>query len=164
MATATEMKRIWLHPSALGRRGRLCLGDGTDHRQAGDTGHRGHFEGPNETPKVLKGGTAREPKGQRGAAQDSLALETGMLTRNSSSSGVTSMTAWEQKHETHPGSGDLGTAGRAPAHAAAPAPGLPNPSDAAAGHRALLPGSPRHPLSPGTGSRGVGSAQPGTAP
>lgn len=47
-------------------------------------GHWVHFEGTNETPKVLEGGSARKPKGQLGAAQDSLALETKTPTRKSS--------------------------------------------------------------------------------
>lgn len=47
-----------------------------------------HSEEPNETPKVLEGGSAHKPKGQLGAAQDSLALDTKTLTRKNSFSGA----------------------------------------------------------------------------
>lgn len=121
-------------------------------------GHWVHFEGPNETPKVPKWGSAHELKGQLGAGQlgsgDQNTNEEKQLLWCEPPFGATSVTARKWKQEsTRPGSRDLCTARTAPVHTTAATLDLLNPS--AAGCRALLSYSPQHPCSPDMGSRRV---------
>lgn len=103
-----------------------------------------HFERPKRHP-LKCWSSALEPRGQLGAAKDSLALETRTLTRESSFSGAWARRARKQAEAACPGSRDLCRAGTAPAHIAATTLALPDPSDAAAGHRSWLSCSPPQP-------------------
>lgn len=115
-----------------------------------------HFERPKRHPPKCWS-SALEPRGQLGAAKDSLALETRTLTRESSFSGAWARRARKQAEAACPGSRDLCRAGTAPAHIAATTLALPDPSDAAAGHSlgAGFP-APLHSQSPKVESRRAG--------